>query len=268
MPSVHRYHCKGAHINHGETWCISFGGLRTDQAVAKEVLCAISGNAIEAALEAAEQMRHQREEHRRSLELELEQARYEARLAARRYEAVDPENRLVIGELEIRWNAALQKAGQLEAKLQDFDRDFQSGPVPDREVLLSLAQDLPALWDLPSTDMRLKQRIVRILIREIVADVDEKTKEILLLLHWAGGRHSELRLKKNATGRHGRCTSLEAIEIIRQIANTFTDEQIATTLNRLGMRTGTGNTWNEIRVRSARHHTSFLLAIPPARRTA
>jgi len=219
-------------------------------------------------LEAAEQMRHQREEHRRSLELELEQARYEARLAARRYEAVDPENRLVIGELEIRWNAALQKAGQLEAKLQDFDRDFQSGPVPDREVLLSLAQDLPALWDLPSTDMRLKQRIVRILIREIVADVDEKTKEILLLLHWAGGRHSELRLKKNATGRHGRCTSLEAIEIIRQIANTFTDEQIATTLNRLGMRTGTGNTWNEIRVRSARHHTSFLLAIPPARRTA
>ena len=252
--AVLRYHCKGAHINHGESWCISFGGLRTDQAVAHEVLCAISGNAVEAALEAAEQARRQREEQRRSLELELEQARYEARLAARRYEAVDPENRLVIGELEIRWNAALKKADQLETKLQNFDDGFRSVPLPDKDVLLSLAQDLPAVWNLPSTDMRLKQRIVRILLQEIVADVDEKNKEIVLLLHWAGGRHTELRLKKNAIGRHGRCTSLEAIEVIRQMASRFTDEQIATTLNRLGMRTGTGNTWNEIRIRSARQH--------------
>ncbi len=261
--AVLRYNCKGAHINHGESWCISFGGLRTDQSVANEVLCAISGNAIEAALEAAEQMHKQREEQRRSLELEVEQARYEARLAARRYEAVDPENRLVTAELEVRWNAALQKAGQLETKLQNFDDDFQSLPQPGKEMLLSLAQDLPTVWNLPSTDMRLKQRIVRILIREIVADVDEKNKEIVLLIHWAGGRHSELRLKKNATGRHGRCTSLEAIEVIRQMAGMFTDEQTASTLNRLSMRTGTGNTWNEIRVRSARQHHQ-LPAFDPA----
>jgi len=78
--AVLRYDCKGAHINHGERWCISFGGLRTDEAVVKEVMCAISGIAIEAAVEAAEQMRHHGEEQRRSLELELEQARYEDRL--------------------------------------------------------------------------------------------------------------------------------------------------------------------------------------------
>lgn len=252
--AVLRYHCKGAHINHGESWCISFGGLRTDQAVASEVLRAISGNAVEAALEAAEQMRHRRQEQRRSLELELEQARYEARLASRRYEAVDPENRLVAAELELRWNAGLQKARDLETKLHEFDQGFQAVPLPDKEVLVSLAQDLPAVWNLPSTDMRLKQRIVRILIEEIIADVDDQNKEIVLLLHWAGGRHSELRLKKNATGKHGHCTSLEAIEVIRQMAGKFTDEQIASTLNRLSLRTGSGNTWNEIRVRSARQH--------------
>jgi len=122
---------------------------------------------------------------------------------------------------------------------------------------MSLAQDLPAVWNLASTDMRLKQRIVRILIQEIVADVDEENREIVLLLHWAGGRHSELRLKKNATGRHRRCTSLQAIEVIRQMAGKFTDEQIAATLNRLGLRTGTGNTWNETRVQSARHHQTL-----------
>jgi len=59
-------------------------------------------------------------------------------------------------------------------------------------------------------------------------------------------------MKKNLTGKHGRCTSLEAIEVIRRMAGRFPDDQIATTLNRLGLRTGPGNTWVEGRVRSAR----------------
>ena len=234
--AVLRYHCKGAHVNHGEHWCISFGGLRTDEAVAAEVLRAISGNAIEAALEAAEQIRQQREEQRRSLELELEQARY------------------VAAELEFRWNAALRKGHELGDKLQEFDATAESIPMPDKELLLSLARDLPAVWNAPATDMRLKQRIVRILVHEIVADVDDKSSEIVLLLHWAGGRHSELRVKKNATGRHRRCTSLEAVDVIRQMSGKFQDEQIATTLNRLGLKTGTGQTWSESRVYSARHY--------------
>jgi excisionase family DNA binding protein len=252
--SVLRYHCKGAHVNHGEHWCISFGGLRPDQAVGAEVLRAISGNAIEAALEAAEQMRDRREEQRRALELELEQARYEAHLASRRHEAVDPDNRLVAAELEARWDAALQKTQELKGKLQDFDVTSQSTPMPDKELLLSLARDLPAVWNAPSTDMRLKQRIVRILVHEIVADVDEKNSEIVLLIHWTGGRHSALRIKKNGPGRHRRCTSVETIEVIRQMSGKFRDEQIAATLNRLGLKTGTGQTWSEGRVYSARHY--------------
>jgi DNA invertase Pin-like site-specific DNA recombinase len=252
--AVLRYHCKGAHVNHGEHWCISFGGLRTDEAVSNEVLHAISGNAVEAALEAAERMRQQRREQRKTLELEVEQTRYQAHLASRRYEAVDPDHRLVAAELEARWNAELRKVHELEAKLQDFDVAMESVPMPDKEVLLSLARDLPAVWNAPSTDMRLKQRIVRILVHEIVADVDEKASEIVLLFHWAGGQHSELRIKKNGPGRHRRCTSVEAIEVIRQMAGKFQDEQIAATLNRLGLQTGAGQSWSENRVYSARHY--------------
>ena len=99
-----------------------------------------------------------------------------------------------------------------------MDRARPAVLIPDRAVLVSLAQDLPAIWQAPTTDMRLKQRIVRILIQEIVADVDEAQRAIVLLIHWAGGRHSELRVKKNETGRHGRCTSLEAIDVVRQMA--------------------------------------------------
>lgn len=251
---VLRYQCKGAQINHGEDWCISFGGIRIDQAVAEEVLHAIGGNAVEAALEAAERMRQQRQEQRRCVELELEQARYEARLAARRYDAVDPDQRLVAAELEARWNAALTKVQELDDRLREFDLGATLPAIPDKEVLLSLAQDLPAVWNSPAADMRLKQRIVRILIEEIVVDVDPDQQEVVLLIHWAGGRHSELRVRKNGLGKHQRCTKMEAVEVVRQMSGKYPDEEIAATLNRLGLRTGVGNTWSTQRVYALRHY--------------
>ena len=155
-----------------------------DAAVSNEVLQAVSGNALPAALEAAEQMQPKRQDLRKALELELKQARYEARLAARRYASVDPEQRWVAAALEARWNTALQKTKELECKLQKFDEESQSSPAPNKEVLLSLAQDLPAIWNSPSTDKRLKQRIVRILIREIIADVQAESREVVLVIHW------------------------------------------------------------------------------------
>jgi excisionase family DNA binding protein len=252
---VPRYHCRGAHINHGAAWCISFGGLRPDQAIAAEILKAVEGNAVEAAVEAATRIAEQRRQQRQALALELEQAQYEARLAARRYEAVDPDNRLVAAELEARWNTALRRVGEVEVRLRQTETTGQETTrIPDKESLVSLAQNLPAVWNAEATDMRLKQRITRILIQEIVADVDESAGEIVLLIHWTGGRHSELRVKKNLTGHHSRCTKLEAIEIIRQMAGRFPDERIASTLNRLGLKTGSGNNWVELRVRTARSY--------------
>lgn len=252
--NVVRYHCKGASHNHGTEWCLSFSGFRADQTVSSEVLRVVSGDAVEAAFEAAQQAVAQRSEQRRTLELAFEQASYEAQLAARRYTAVDPDNRLVAAELEVHWNAALEKVKELDNKLQEFDLASSTKELPDRATLLHLAHELPLLWNASTTDMRLKQRIVRILIREIVADVDDQKQEIVLLLHWAGGRHSELRAMKNKTGRHQRCTALEIVEVVRQMAGKFSDEQIATTLNRLGLRTGAGKTWNKSRVASLRHY--------------
>lgn len=251
---VLRYHCRGAHINHGADWCISFGGLRVDQALASEVLQAIGGDAVEAALAAAEQQREKQREQRQALELEAQQARYEEHLAERRYQAVDPDNRLVAAELEARWNAAMRKVAELDTKLDRFDDGLEAKPLPDEAVLLSLAQDLPSVWNAPTADMRLKQRIVRILVHEIIADVDEDRSEIVLVIHWTGGRHSELRVKKNATGRHRRCTSADTIAVLGRLAGHFSDEQIAATLNRMGLRTGAGNSWNQIRVASARNY--------------
>ena len=127
---VPRYHCRGAQINHGTDWCISFGGLKPDRAVAAEILKVVEGNAIEAALEIAARVAEQQRQRHQTLSLELEQARYEAHLAARRYEAVDPGNRLVAAELEARWNAALVTVGEVEQRLRHNELPGQQHSDP------------------------------------------------------------------------------------------------------------------------------------------
>jgi Recombinase zinc beta ribbon domain len=140
---VPRYHCRGAHVNHGEDRCISFGGLKPDRAVAAEILKAVEGNAIEAALEVATRVAEQQRQRHQVISLELEQAKYEARLAARPYEAVDPDNRLVAAELEARWNASLRVVGEVEQRLRSNELPDNAVRIPDKETLCSLAQDLP-----------------------------------------------------------------------------------------------------------------------------
>jgi DNA invertase Pin-like site-specific DNA recombinase len=109
-----RYHCRGGQINHGTDRCISFGGMRVDRAVGAEVIERLQPFGIEAALAAADMQRLDNAEKRRQVEFALEQARFEAARARRQYDAVDPDNRLVAGELERRWNERLSAVRALE----------------------------------------------------------------------------------------------------------------------------------------------------------
>jgi DNA invertase Pin-like site-specific DNA recombinase len=248
----HRYLCRAGWMTHGAQSCVSFPGKTADQAVGAEILVAVQPLAVEAALMAEREVVAQHDQRRRALELELEQAAYEVKLATRRYEAVDPDNRLVAAELEMRWNTALARLRECEARMT-ADQDPQ--PVlPDREGLLTLAMDLKVVWDAPTTDMRTKQRLVRSLIEEIVVDVDQATREIVFVIHWRGGQHSELRARIGRPGRvEARCTSEEADRLIREMAPKWSDAAIAATLNRMRMKTGLGKSWTRQLVANHRH---------------
>ena len=117
---------------------------------------------------------------------DLEAARYAADRAFRQYAAADPSNRLVAAELEARWNAALAGVAEIEAKIAAHDAATPSCQELSPASFATLAEDLKALWTAPTTDARLKKRIVRTVIREVVADIDEDASEIVLLVHWAG----------------------------------------------------------------------------------
>ncbi len=115
-----------------------------------------------------------------------------------------------------------------------------------------LADDLSAAWKAQRTTMRTRQRLVRALITEIVADVDEAAGEIVLVIHWKGGQHSELRIRKPRTGEHGCHTPEQALAVMRSMAGRWSDQDIAASLNRMGLPTGQGKTWTAHRVGSLR----------------
>jgi DNA invertase Pin-like site-specific DNA recombinase len=247
------FRCARRRNQHGDKSCVSFTSTRTEDVVREQILAAVEGKAIEAAIEASHRIEKKHLARREALMLELEQARYDAQLAARRYDRVDPDMRLVAAELEARWNGALEHVDALEARVKSFDADGNDQKQVDESALRALAKNLPAIWNDESTDMRLKQRIVGILVHEIIADVDDDSKEIVLVIHWRGGRHTELRVARSLSGRTQRCTDDDAIEIVRRMSGRWSDHAIASQLNRLGWQTGTGKNWNAVRLRALRN---------------
>jgi DNA invertase Pin-like site-specific DNA recombinase len=261
-----RYCCHRGHLDQGEPKCIAFGGIPVDEALGREVVQLVQPGAVQAAVLAAQQASRQGDEVRAALERDLQAAQYEVHRARKQYDAVDPENRLVADELERRWNQALLRVRELEQRLAAHPA------TPDRDVPVTaeewqdLASDLEAIWDGAATDVRLKKRIVRALIQEVIADVDAEAGEVILVIHWRGGIHTELRLPRRRRGQCSRAPE-ELVAAVRQLARVCSDRQIAGVLNRNGVRTGRDNRWTQMRVTSFRNKQAIPCYCPEQRRS-
>jgi DNA invertase Pin-like site-specific DNA recombinase len=246
-----RYACRGAFSERAEMSCISFGGMRVDHAVAQEVLERVQPLGIEAALTAMKNLEREHSEKRLQLENAFEQARFEAARAYRQYDASDPENRLVAAELERRWNERLVAVRTLQEEISQLETDQK--PVlasADRERLLLLGEDLARAWNNPEVTNETRKKIVRLLITEIVVDITEST--IHLIIHWQGGDHTRLEIRKNRAGQTRWSTDDDVIGLIEAMARQMPDKSIAAVLNRSGKQTGRGNSWTRMRVCSVR----------------
>src|ERR1700738_409100 len=241
------YRCERANQMLGVPRCFTFAGLRGDAAIARELLRAVEPMAIEAAVEAKRRSMEARAEQQRIVELELQQARYEASLAERRYAACDPDNRLIAARLEKSWEAALRRVVTCQARLEAVRTPEPAVVPPD---FTGLADDLEVAWNAPSATMR--KRLLRALVTDIIADVDEAAREVILTIHWRGGQHSQLRVRKPKSGEHGCLPPEEALAVMRSMATRWSDEDIAASLNQMGMPTGQGKTWTAHRVSSLR----------------
>lgn len=259
--NIPRYSCWRGLLDNGEPRCIAFGGLRVDDAIEEALLRVVEPGAIAAAAEAETQAASRRDQVREALLRDLEAARYHADRAFRQFDAADPANRLVAAELETRWNRALTQAAEVEAKIAEHDATALRPSSLATLDTTRLGANLRTAWAAPTTDARLKKRIVRTVIHEVVADIDDTASEIVLLVHWIGGAHTELRLPKRRRGQRN-STAAEIIDAVRQLVLIAPDDLIAGILNRNGLLTGHGNRWTRERVTALRSHHKISVFSP------
>src|SRR5262249_55458053 len=250
-PFVLRYVCHRSALDNGEPRCITFAGVSLDEAISREIVTVLEPAAVEAAVLATAQEKGHQDEILSALQKELEAAQYAARRAEK--QTTDPDNRLVASELERRWNDALQKVQELETRMEQTARDQQIAPAT-REEFANLAGDLEAVWGHPATDARLKKRIVRTLIEEVMVDVDGQAGEIIAIIHWKGGVHTELRIPRRRRGYNRAHSPKEIVDAVRVLVRICSDDAIAGALSRSGLVTGRGNRWTRERVTSLRSY--------------
>jgi hypothetical protein len=151
-------------------------------------------------------------------------------------------------------NQALLRVQEVEAQIEQHHRRQDQATIPTVEDFGELASEMEALWNDEQTDAQLKKRVLRSLIRDIIVDVDAAAAEVVVVIHWKGGVHTELRLPRRRRGQNTTRNSREAIEAVRVLARICTDQAIAGFLNRNGMLTGRGNRWTQERVTALRSH--------------
>jgi len=183
-----RYSCLRAAIDYGEAKCQSLSGAALETFVVQRLLQVVGPASLELSFSAADDLEQERMRFGQQWRQRLERAAYEVELARRQYEAVDPGHRLVARELERRWDESLRAHQQLQADYARFQRECPTSlSDTEREQILALAEDLPALWQADSTTPEDRQTIARMLLDQVVVSIEGDTDRVDVELCWAGG---------------------------------------------------------------------------------
>lgn len=253
------YYCTGTGqlVEGRGTRHLRVGGAGIDAAVAEAVLAALQPAALQACLAAASQLEDGHDSALGQWRRQVEQARYAASQAERRYRAVDPDNRLVARGLETEWNSALQAFADAEAELARRETARPKTLTPqEKSAILALGDDLPSVWSAPTTTDKDRKRLLRSLLDEVNITVcrDGTNAHAELVLRWKGGAITDLRVSIKRTPPNRLCTDENTVDLVCRLAAHYPDATIAHILNRQGRRTARGLSFTTGRVQSLRHH--------------
>ena len=256
--TVPNYYCQGSAdlVNGRGSRHMNVGGQAIDAAVAEAFLAALQPAALQACLQAAEQIEQGHDAALDQHQRQVEQARYNATRAERRYRAVDPDNRLVARGLETEWNTALQQVADAEAELARRQTARPKTLTPaERGAILALGDDLGQVWDAPTTTDKDRKQLLRTLLEEVnfTARRDGPDPHARLVLRWKGGAISELTVPLRRPQPKIR-TDEDTIDLIRLLAVHYPDAVIAGILNRQHRTTARGMSYTANRVGSLRTH--------------
>jgi hypothetical protein len=235
------YICGRGYQDGDDKICQSMTSRPVDAAVVEAFLAAVSPISVQVASKVLDQVEQGLIAQRRQRELQLEQARYEARLAQRQYDAVDPENRLVASELERRWNDKLERVAQLERAYAQAEREAQWNlTAEERAAITELSQDVPAIWSAETTTNQERKQLLRLVIESVQLDGISQPGQIEVQIGWRSGAVTALNVNRPAPGEGSLKTSEEAVSLIHEMAQRRSYQEIAACLNRAGLRSAFG----------------------------
>jgi hypothetical protein len=190
-------------------------------------------------LAAAADVQQERERLHRNWQQQVERAGYQAERARRQHDAAEPENRLVVRELERRWEEALQEQRRVEEEYARFSRNQPAGlSADDREQIRALAQDLPALWQAAATTAADRQRIIRLLVEQVRVTLRDQSEWVDVTIHWAGGWSSAHAVVRPVRGYQQLADYEKLYNRIDELSKGgYTLTAVAEQMNREGFRT-------------------------------
>jgi DNA invertase Pin-like site-specific DNA recombinase len=222
------------------TSCVSIRSDLLDGPVVARLLEAVEPRQIEIAIHAFEELEKRHNVVDNQWRMKLERARYEADLAQRRYENVDPANRLVAATLERRWNDALTRADEIRSEFNAHQATKRAAVTDEQKnALLSLAKDLPSLWGSSTTQDKDRKRILRLLIKDITLE-KLSAKKVVLHIRWQGGACEDVPVSVPP----GYCDQIrysqEVVDRVRVLAHNLPDSEAALQLNKEGLTAAKG----------------------------
>jgi hypothetical protein len=240
--------------------CIGLPCNVLDDAIAEQVLQALQPAELELALAALEELESRDHTLGRQWQMRLERAEYEAALAERRYQEVDPSQRLVAATLERRWNEALLHCEELKQQAAEFQRRQARVATPEQKAkVLALAKELPQLWRAPTTQAKDRKRMLRLLIKDITVEKSSAPKQLLVHIRWQGNACTNLTLQLPLNMADRMRYPAAIIDRVRDMAQHLRDAEIVDEFRREGQISITGKPYTTDIIRWIR----FRYRIPP-----
>lgn len=242
-----------------KTSCMTVQCGCLDRAIEQRVWEVVDQEHINLALDAYDILRQREQQIDKQWQLRLQRAEYEAQLAQKRYEQVDPANRLVASTLEQQWNDALIELQDVKNQIADLQQQESIVTLQQREDVLQLAQDLPRLWQSDGTSSKDKKRILQLLIQDITVEKPERGR-VILHVRWQGGHCEDLQVELPRPSADRWRHSDALVQRVRELAEELSDKEIAMKLNAEGLKSNKGNAFTRSSISWIRHKH----AIPPA----
>jgi DNA invertase Pin-like site-specific DNA recombinase len=233
--------------------CMRFRADLLDAAITEQALQALQPAELELAVAAVHELQLRDQAIMRQWQMRLERAEYEAALAERRYQEVDPSNRLVAGTLERRWNDALLQLEDLKKQAAEFQsQEAHVVTAEQKETILALACDLPRLWHAPSTQAKDRKRMLRLLIKDITVEIPQP-RQLVAHVRWQGGACTDVHVQLPPHRADSIRYPAAVVDRVRQLAQSLLDFQIADQLNREGLVSALGKGFTVHMIRWIRH---------------